>query len=115
VLDEEPDDLAALFDHEMYAVLMARSLAGLDELVEDYEVQQFEWLYIAPPGPDPWIQPTDVMPFDPAGFPKEFLDGLVGEIEGGIAVYEVYAFEDPDTRYGAHRNGPTHAQLNGPT
>ena len=96
VLDHE--DAADVFDEDIYYGMMATEVAGLDDLVEDYELKQFEFLFIAPPAEWSWVQGGGILPFDPEGFPKDFVAGLVPSTRDGITNYTVYVFEDPDTR-----------------
>lgn len=39
-----------------------------------------------------------VLPFDPLEFPEDCKAGLVGDIENGVPVYDLYLVEDPTTR-----------------
>ena len=40
----------------------------------------------------------DVLPFDPMEFPQDCKAGLVGDIEYGVPVYDLFLVEDPATR-----------------
>ena len=76
---------------------MSAQVAGLDDIIADFELRQFEYLFIAPPGEAPWVQGGGILPFDPEDFPKDFVAGLVPETRNGITNYTVYVFEDPET------------------
>ena len=86
------------FDHDMYAGMMATGVSDPGDLIDDYELQQFEYLFIAPPAAEPWIQGGGIRPFDPEGFPDDFVSGLVPVVQDGVTNYPVYVVEDPDTR-----------------
>lgn len=63
--------------------------------------QQDEFYPLLPPAADFILrQPgmPDVLPFDPAAFPDEFLKGLIEEYEFSAPVYYVELIEDPITR-----------------
>ncbi len=79
--------------------LSARTVSGIDDLAALFREQQALFLRITPPTPDFTLrQPCGTIPFDPKGFPEEFLKGLIEETDKGCPVYTVVVAEDPVTR-----------------
>ena len=79
--------------------LTARTVSGVDALAALFKSQQALYLRISPPAPDFVLrQPCGTIPFDPNGFPDDFLNGLVAETNKGCLVYTVVIAEDPTTR-----------------
>jgi len=75
-------------------------MTTVDDLADWFNEQQAQFLPIAIPGEDPWLQtgqPT-VVPFDPSNFPKKFTKRLIGEWYGDAPGYDIVIIEDPDTR-----------------
>ena len=69
----------------------------LDDWFRD---QQEKWLPLMPPADDPFMQTghPKALPFDPLEFPQECKAGLVGDVEHGVPVYDLFLVEDPTTR-----------------
>ena len=85
----------------LYKRIKQHEVANLDELARDFEWQQLQLMPVAPPDAGfRWTQPSEPnpFPFDPKGFPKEFLAGLVPTVRDGVTVYPVVVREDPKTR-----------------
>ena len=78
----------ATFEDRRHRRLMESELKDADALAALFRQQQFFWLEIMPPCDDPWVQSADPtpLPFDPDGFPKEFLEGLIPEKSHGVHV-----------------------------
>ena len=99
VLDsQDGGDATPPFNEELFKRLMPGQITSLEDLIQDYEFQQSCWLFIVPPGDEPWTQPAGIAPFSPDGFPKEFIEALVPDERDGITVYPVIVYEDPVTR-----------------
>ena len=75
-------------------------IGDIYDLGKWFRDQQLKWLPIMPPTDDPFIQTgyPGVLPFDPVQFPAACKAGLLGDIEYGAPVYDLYLLEDPDTR-----------------
>ncbi len=79
--------------------LTARTVSNIDDLATFFKEQQALYLRITPPTPEfVFRQPCGVIPFDPKGFPEEFLKGLVEEKDKGCPVYVAVIAEDSTTR-----------------
>ena len=79
--------------------LTSRTVSGVDDLTALFREQQTLFLRIMPPAKDFVLrQPCGTIPFDPNGFPDDFLNGLVAETNKGCLVYTVVIAEDPVTR-----------------
>ena len=91
--------LKSTFDHARYTTILAREIADIDSLIADYESRQYEWLPVVPPDPDyVMVQPMGLFPFDPTGFPSNFIESLVPTAPGGgIAVYPIIVYETDET------------------
>jgi hypothetical protein len=92
----------ATFDWDLYKEYKTHEVVTLAELVQDFEYQQAQWMPIAPPSTECWgwtqeASPTP-MPFDQAGFPKDFLAGLVPASRGGVTIFPLTVWEDPKSR-----------------
>ena len=99
VLDsKDAGDATPPFNETLFKKLMSGQFTSIEDLVQDYEFQQSCWLFIVPPGDEPWTQPAGIAPFSPDGFPKEFIEALVPDERDGITVYPVIVYEDPVTR-----------------
>jgi hypothetical protein len=89
----------SIFDSPLYRRLVATELASLDEIGDDFDMERFSLLPLLPPDPDfPLEQSSAIRAFDPDGFPRSFLDGLIPEDGGDIPVYTVTVYEDPVSR-----------------
>jgi hypothetical protein len=90
------------FDGALLNAYKSHEVITLAELAQDFEVQQAQWLPIAPPSTEfrGWTQTASPapMPFNPEGFPKEFVAGLIPAYRDGVTVYPVTVWEDPKTR-----------------
>ena len=77
-------------------------IRDLNDLISDFERNQFQWMPVAPPGIDffGWTQGTEANPmlFNPAKFPEGFVSGLVPVDCGGYVIYPVTVLEDMTTR-----------------
>ena len=75
-------------------------IESVHDLDDWFRAQQLKWLPLMPPADEPFLQTghPQVLPFDPLSFPQECKAGLVGDIEHGVAVYDLYLMEDPTTR-----------------
>jgi hypothetical protein len=94
--------LEETFDGALLNEYKSHEVSTLAELAQDFEYQQAQWLPIAPPSTEFWgwtqtASPAP-MPFNPGGFPKEFVAGLVPAYRDGVTVYPVTVWEDPKTR-----------------
>jgi len=79
--------------------LAARTVSGVSDLAALFKAQQATYLRITPPASDFVLrQSCGTVPFDPNGFPDDFLNGLVAETNKGCLVYTVVVAEDPTTR-----------------
>jgi len=98
-LFDEGGDIGDLFSHDLYASIMAGQAEWVADIVADFECRQLTFLPIVMPSPEyVHVQSGGILAFDPARFPKEFLDGLVGVEEGAITRYPITVHEDPRTR-----------------
>ena len=99
---QDADTVVQTFDSDLYKEFKSQEVANLADLVTDFEYQQTLWMAIAPPYTEFWGWTQDAgpnpMPFAPAGFPKDFLAGLVPAYRDGVVVYPVTAWEDWKTR-----------------
>jgi hypothetical protein len=89
------------FNHDLYASIMAEEVAGIADIVADFEYRQLAYLPIVVPNPEYiHVQRGGILPFDPARsrFPKEFIEGLVAIEEGAVMKYPITVYEDPRTR-----------------
>ena len=90
------------FDSDLYIQYKSHELASLDDIAQDFEAQQSQWMPLALPTTEfwGWTQGANPqpMPFDPTAFPKDFVAGLVAATQDGIAVYPVTVWEDSKTR-----------------
>lgn len=75
-------------------------IGDIYDLEDWFRDQQEKFLPIMPPMDQPFMQTgyPKVLPFDPLEFPKECRGGLVGDIDYGVPVYDLYLVEDPTTR-----------------
>jgi hypothetical protein len=94
--------LEETFDGALFSEYKSHEVTTLAELAQDFEYQQAQWLPMAPPSTEFWgwtqtASPAP-MPFNPEGFPKEFVAGLVPSCRDGVTVYPVTVWEDPKTR-----------------
>jgi len=96
------------FDRDQYQDRQVHKVSSLDELVEDFETQHNLWMPLAPPSTNffGWTQVStpDPMLFNPAGFPDDFVKGLVPVYRDGVVTYPVFVLEDADTRERVFRN-----------
>jgi hypothetical protein len=80
---------------ELVEQLKSEMVFDLEGLAGRLTEVQTELMPILPPEPTLRIhQPVGMFAFDPAGFPKDFLAGLVYDIEHGCPVYTVTVQED---------------------
>jgi len=81
-----------------YYLLENHRIADLEGLIDTFAEQQFTFMDIALPGTEPWDQSAGVYPVDWANFPEEMTKQLVGYWEGEVPVYELYVYQDEQTR-----------------
>jgi hypothetical protein len=85
---------------ERYAKnLTSLTVSSVDDLAAFFKRQQAIYLLITPPSPN-FVrrQPCGVIPFDPKGFPTEFLKGLIEETDNECPVYRLVLAEASKTR-----------------
>ncbi len=88
-----------LFSHDLYASIMARQAEGVADIVADFECRELTYLPIVVPNPEyVHVQSGGILAFDPARFPREFLEGLVAVEEAAITTYPITVTSDPRTR-----------------
>ena len=70
------------------------------DLEDWFRNQQARFLPLMPPSEDPFMQTGDpgALPFDPTDFPAECKGALIGQIEYGAPVYDLFLVEDPASR-----------------
>lgn len=86
------------FNVALYEMLMANRVTSTEEIVELFEFEQLQWLPIAPPSTNNFLQGEKILPFAPRGFSKDFRSGLVAVETNGITSYPIYVYEDAATR-----------------
>lgn len=94
--------LEETFNGALFNEYKSHEVTTLAELAQDFEYQQAQWLPIAPPSTEFWgwtqTAGPSPMPFNPEGFPKDFVAGLVPAYRNGVTVYPLTVWEDPKTR-----------------
>ena len=91
--------LADTFDHGLFSYYQDNQATGLDDIIGDFNLQQLQYIQIAPPNEEfCWTQDGELTLFNPAGFPREFVTGLVSVNSEGIITYPILVVEDSATR-----------------
>ncbi len=88
-------------DPARYAALMEGLVETPEDLADRYAAGRSVFVPLLPPAPDFVLrQPAQApaVPFDPAGFSPQFLEGLGATFENTVPVYPVRLAEDPATR-----------------
>ncbi len=86
------------FNQALYEAIMQHKVASPEEIVEHFELEQLQWLPIAPPCTNSFMQGGTILPFDPKDFTRDFERGLVAEENDGVTSYLIYVYEDIVTR-----------------
>ncbi|MEE9368217.1 MAG: hypothetical protein V3V05_05060, partial [Pontiella sp.] len=96
--------LCLLLGATTFAQELSTANDGVVDTLEDlrslFEEHQTDWIPLAFPGEATLFQDYGlVVPFRTATLPKKFINRLAGEYnQDGIPIYEITAWEDPDTR-----------------
>ncbi|MBN1268908.1 MAG: cellulase family glycosylhydrolase [Kiritimatiellae bacterium] len=79
-----------------YEELIAEEVLTVGELADVWADEAWTYIQVAIPGATCWTQTKGALPFDPSGFPKDFLDNLIGYYvgESNVPVYEVTIYQD---------------------
>jgi len=67
------------FNQTLYESLMVNLVTRPEEIVEHFELEQANWLPVAPPCTNSFMQGATILPFKPQRFPKDFREGLIAE------------------------------------
>jgi len=77
---------------------VANGFENLTDLAVGFQGEQYDRVQLVPPGMPYLVFDNGLTYAKWSGFPKEFVAGLVGVLEEGVAVYPVTVFEDAKTR-----------------
>ena len=93
------DKIASARQAALVEDLKSGMALDLEGLAERFTAEQLQFMPILPPDPEFRLhQPSGgIISFDPSGFPKDFLDGLVYDIDHGCPVYTVTVWENSFT------------------
>jgi len=89
-----------LFSRELYKELMKGSVRSVADIIDMYELEQYNFLPIVVPDPDLiHVQDGGLLPLNPRTFPRDFVSGLVPVEESpGVTVFPITVYEHPKTR-----------------
>ena len=95
LLDEDTK-LEDLYRYDLHNALVAQQAVGLQDLADQFCLDQYFYLFITPPAEDFILfQPGGTVPIlDMTAFPASFIDGLAGVEENGIRKFPVWVYED---------------------
>jgi len=83
---------------DQYDYLMSNNrITDLDVLIDEVAYYQFGALPPLP-GIAPWDHHIEIYPVDWENFPEEMTSNLIGYWEGDVPVYDLYIFQDQETR-----------------
>ena len=90
--NEQPDV------NQRVQIYVDSGFSDLQAMVDNFRGVQRDGVVLVPPGVPPMLFSGGMKCAKWSGFPKEFVEGLVGVIQEGVVVYPVTCFEDAATR-----------------